>query len=117
MLASRAVSAASVSAIAATLAGERIFPAMGLAVPDFVKALQASKLQSCAAAWFLGNMVTQNLAATGAFEVYYDGATLFSKLKSGATPVLPEIVRLVGEAHAARVRAGGAPPPRLGAAA
>lgn len=42
-------------AIAAALGGEALFPALGMAVPDFVKSMQASKLQTCAIAWFLGN--------------------------------------------------------------
>ena len=43
--------------------------------------------------------VQQNLISTGAFEVYYDGLTLFSKLASGAAPQLGDIVRAVSEAH------------------
>ncbi len=49
--------------------------------------------------------VQQNLISTGAFEVYYDGRTLFSKLATGAPPQLPEIVRAVAEAHGARAKA------------
>jgi hypothetical protein len=45
--------------------------------------------------------VQQNLVSTGAFEVYYDGRTLFSKLVSGAAPQLSDIVRGVSEAHRA----------------
>jgi len=114
-------------AIAAALGGEALFPALGMAVPDFVKSMQASKLQTCAIAWFLGNTgalrcwlcvawlerrwregrvantgaVQQNLISTGAFEVYYDGRTLFSKLATGMAPQLGEVVRSVVEAHVA----------------
>ena len=45
--------------------------------------------------------VHQNLISTGAFEVYYDGRTLFSKLSTGAAPQLGDIVRAVSEAHRA----------------
>ena len=31
-------------------------------------------------AWFVGNTVSQNLLNTGAFEIYYDGEVIFSKL-------------------------------------
>ena len=54
-LLARAVSFASTAAIAVTLGGEALFPALGLRNPDFLKSLQASKLQTCAAAWFIGN--------------------------------------------------------------
>jgi hypothetical protein len=45
--------------------------------------------------------VQQNLISTGAFEVYYDGRTLFSKLATGAAPQLSDIVRAVSEMHRA----------------
>lgn len=54
-LLARAVSFASTAAIAVTLGGEALFPALGLRNPDFLKSLQSSKLQTCAAAWFIGN--------------------------------------------------------------
>ena len=117
-LLARAVSIASTSAIAVTLGGDALFPALGIRTPDFLKSMQASKLQTCAAAWFLGNTgasraccirltltaayaVYQNLISTGAFEVSYNGRTLFSKLASGAVPQLADIVRAVSEAHRA----------------
>jgi hypothetical protein len=95
------------AAIAVTLAGDRILPALGLPAPDFVKSMQAAKMQSCAAAWFLGNTVQQNLISTGAFEVYYDGVTMFSKLQTGAAPQLAEVVRSVAHAHAQRGAGAG----------
>ena len=54
-LLARAVSFASTAAVAVTLGGEALFPTLGLRNPDFLKSLQASKLQTCAAAWFIGN--------------------------------------------------------------
>ena len=107
-LAARAVSTASMSAIVFTLAGDRIFPYLGVPQPGFVKMLQDSKLQSCAAAWFLGNTVQQNLISTGAFEVYYDGATVFSKLAPGAAPHLAAIVRDVAALHSGASAAAAA---------
>ena len=117
-LLARAVSLASTTVIAVTLGGDALFPALGISTPDFLKSMQASKLQTCAAAYFLGNTgalcvrrhlrrahtagaVHQNLISTGAFEVSYNGRTLFSKLASGAVPQLADIVRAVSEAHRA----------------
>ena len=54
-LLAHAVSLASTSAIALTLGGDTVLPALGIRTPDFLKSMQASKLQTCAAAWFLGN--------------------------------------------------------------
>ncbi len=53
-------------------------------------------------AWFVGNMIQTNLMNTGAFEVFYDGAKVFSKLDSGQTPVVRSII----EAMAAQMQGG-----------
>lgn len=110
-LASKAVSLASLATIGTALAGHHIYPALGFPVlPDFVKAAQASSLQVCMAAWFLGSTVQQNLVSTGAFEAYYDGRLVFSKLATGQAPNLEQIVRALGEAHLARQQELGATP-------
>ena len=49
-------------------------------------------------AWFLGNTLSQNMLNTGAFEVYYDGETIFSKIRSGRLPSMPEIMTGLEEA-------------------
>jgi len=92
------VTGAQMGVLGLTLGGEQLFPVR----PPWLKALQESKLQSCLMAWFAGNMVSQNLRATGAFEVYYDGVTLFSKLDSGRAPELALVVRDIMAAHAKR---------------
>jgi selT/selW/selH-like putative selenoprotein len=94
-LAIKLVFGAQVAVIGLTLAGEKLFPVP----PPWLKTLQESKLQSCLMAWFAGNLVSQNLQATGAFEVYYDGAVIFSKLQSGNAPDLAAVVRDVVAAH------------------
>ena len=53
-------------AIASALAGDRIFGMLGMPVPEFVAGLQENKLGSCMGAFMLGNLVSQNLIATGA---------------------------------------------------
>ena len=50
----------------------------------------------------------QNLLSTGAFEVYYNGTTIFSKLDQNRMPTLNELVAGLAEAMAA---AGGGQPP------
>ena len=57
-------------------------------------------------AWFLGNTVSQNLLNTGAFEVFYDGEVIFSKLEQRRLPTIPEILDGLGDAIAAREGAG-----------
>ena len=62
------------------------------AVPEFVQNLQSNKMGSTIGAWFVGNMVSQNLLNTGAFEVFYDGEVIFSKKALGRLPTIPEIM-------------------------
>ena len=66
-----------------------------------------NKMGSSAGAWFLGNTVSQNLLNTGAFEVFYDGEVIFSKLEQRRLPTIPEILDGLGDAIAAR-EGGGA---------
>ena len=95
------VFAAQMLFIGLTLAGHQLYPVP----PPWLKTLQENKVQSCMLAWFAGNTIAQNLATTGAFEVFYDGAIVFSKLQTGRAPELGVVVRDVIAAHNARLRA------------
>lgn len=57
--------------------------------------IKKNKVPLLVGAWFVGNMVQTNLMNTGAFEVYYDGAKVFSKLESGQAPVARAIIEAV----------------------
>jgi hypothetical protein len=111
-LIARAIGGAQFFVIGSALFGEKLFA--GGPVPELVKGVLQNKVNACAAAWFFGNMVHQNLMATGAFEaraaahamecltpfsrcaallqVFYDGQLVFSKLQSGTRPDLSFIV-------------------------
>ena len=71
-----------------------------------------NKMGSSAGAWFLGNTVSQNLLNTGAFEVFYDGEVIFSKLEQRRLPTIPEILDGLGDAIAAREAGRSAEPAR-----
>ena len=86
------------SAIALTHAGDSISRAFGVTVPEFVTNLRGNKMGSTLGAWFIGNTLSQNMLNTGAFEVYYDGETIFSKIRSGRLPSMPEIMTGLEEA-------------------
>lgn len=49
--------------------------------------------------FFAGNMVTNSLSQTGAFEVYYDGVLVWSKLQSGQPPNLAQIAKALKAAR------------------
>ena len=84
---------AQMSAIAAAAVGDKICAALQMQIPEFVVGLQSNKFGSIMGAFFVGNMVSQNLKNTGAFEIYYDGELLFSKLQTGRLPEIPEIIK------------------------
>jgi len=73
--------------------GDRLLPAFGVDItaPMYVK-FKDNRLMIGAASWFLGNTISQNLMATGAFEVAYNGQLIFSKLKSNRLPTSKEIL-------------------------
>mmetsp|Transcript_2184 Transcript_2184/g.7105 ORF Transcript_2184/g.7105 Transcript_2184/m.7105 type:complete len:132 (-) Transcript_2184:1257-1652(-) len=108
----KAVGFAQFSAIAATFSGAQVFPALGMAVPSFVAGMAENKLQSAGAAFFLGNTLSQNLLNTGAFEVYYDGDVVFSKLNEKRLPNVQEILRGL-ESRVGRARKRAAETARL----
>ena len=87
--------------------GETICGALGVPTPELVANAMQNKMGSSAGAWFLGNTVSQNLLNTGAFEVFYDGEVIFSKLNQRRLPTIPEILDGLGDAIAAR-EGGGA---------
>lgn len=43
-----------------------------------------------AGAWFFGNIVSNSLMSTGAFEIYANGSLVFSKIKEGRLPTADE---------------------------
>ncbi|CAL6416833.1 unnamed protein product [Bathycoccus prasinos] len=68
-----------------------LFPA-GTQIPDWVSSMETNKMHSMLTIHFLGNLLKQNFGNTGAFEIYYDGDVVFSKLKEKRMPRLEEIV-------------------------
>jgi len=76
-----------------TLLGNKLFEMLGSPPPALYFSLANNKMPTCLGAWFLGNTIAQNMLSTGAFEVYYDGQIIFSKLKTGRLPQVAGIVR------------------------
>ena len=59
--------------IAAVLAGDKIFPALGLEMPQLLAQMQEKRMGVVMGIWLLGNAAQNQLTSTGAFEVFYDG--------------------------------------------
>lgn len=88
--------------IGATIFANSIFPAIGMRVPEFFESMGQNKFGACTGAWFVGNTIQQNLLSTGAFEIYYGGEKIFSKLESGRMPRLNFLMEEIGARSAGR---------------
>jgi len=94
---SKLVSFATMGAVGTAVFGDKIFEMLGMPTPELATQMQANKMGSCMGAWFLGNILHTNLLNTGAFEIYYDGKVLFSKLQEKRLPNIPEILQGIGD--------------------
>ncbi|XP_028764412.1 selT-like protein [Neltuma alba] len=83
--------------IGLVVAGEQIFPKLGIVTPpSWYYSLRANRFGSMASTWLLGNFVQSFLQSSGAFEVYCNGELIFSKLKENRFPGEIELKDLVG---------------------
>ncbi|PNH04926.1 SelT-like protein [Tetrabaena socialis] len=88
-----AVQAAQMGGLALVVAGDHIFRQLGVAPPGwYTSHVAGNRFGAGMGVWFVGNLVTTNLQNTGAFEVYFDGRLVFSKLAEGRMPTLPELL-------------------------
>lgn len=78
--------------------GDQIFAALGVPPPELYNQVKEKKLAMAMAVWFLGNMLHNSLTSTGAFEVFYDGQQVFSKLQSNRMPNIDEILHRIAQA-------------------
>ncbi|KAI4373393.1 hypothetical protein MLD38_011521 [Melastoma candidum] len=80
------------------LAGEHLFPVLGITVPPpWYYSVRANRFGTIASTWLLGNVVQSILQSSGAFEVYCNGEPVFSKLKEDRFPGEIELKDLVGQ--------------------
>ena len=85
--------------IAAVLAADKIFPALGMEVPQMLAQMQDKKLGVAMGIYLLGNALQNQLSATGAFEVFYDGKqvifvmALLQRMAPNAMPLLSTLER------------------------
>ncbi|KAE8039283.1 hypothetical protein FH972_011711 [Carpinus fangiana] len=85
-------------AVAIVVAGEHIFPMLGvMAPPAWYYSLRANKFGTIATFWLLGNAAQSFLQSSGAFEVYLNDELVFSKLNEGRFPGEIELKDLIGK--------------------
>lgn len=57
--------------------------------------MSQNKIYACLMSFFVCNFVETQLLSTGAFEIYVNDVTVWSKLKSGRVPSVPEVVSII----------------------
>ncbi|EEC79375.1 hypothetical protein OsI_20274 [Oryza sativa Indica Group] len=75
-----------VGAIATIMAGDHIFPRLGMVPPPWYYSLRANRFGTMATIWLFGNFAQSFLQSSGAFEVYCNGDLVFSKLAEQRFP-------------------------------
>lgn len=86
-LASQAVGALQMGGFGLVFFGEKLFEAAGLAAPPgWYGQVAQNKPTAALGVWLVGNMVSSSVGSTGAFEVYFDGRLVFSKLATKRMP-------------------------------
>jgi selT/selW/selH-like putative selenoprotein len=103
VLAAKALGYVQWGVMGAAAFGERLAPALGYELsPEALQSLKDKRFGVIACSWFFGNMASNGLLSTGAFEVYYDGQLVYSKLQTGQLPTMAELLSEL----AARIGAG-----------
>ncbi len=77
-------------------AGESICQALGVPLPALHGQMRQNAMQSLILL-MVSNSISQSLLSTGAFEIYYDGKIVFSKLQENRVPNLQEIKKRMDE--------------------
>ncbi|XP_010454014.1 PREDICTED: selT-like protein isoform X2 [Camelina sativa] len=97
-LLAKVVPVAQMGVIGMIVAGDRIFPMIGIAQPPaWFHSLRANRFGSMASTWLIGNFLQSYLQSSGAFEVQCDGELVFSKLKEGRFPGEIELRDLISK--------------------
>lgn len=78
--------------IGSAIFAERLLPALGYDLsPEMLQAIKDKRFGTILGAWFIGNMAVNSCTSTGAFEVFYDGQLVYSKLQTGQLPTMQEL--------------------------
>jgi len=87
-------------AIAVTIFGSNIWPMLGIPEPAWFGTVKDNKITVVMMSFFFCNTVRQSLISTKAFEVYYNGRTVWSAIDKGGVPSIEHLLQLLGKAGA-----------------
>jgi len=72
--------------------GGRIFSSMGMEEPAWYNSVTQNKMAVIGSTMLLNSLV-QSSVQSGAFEIFYNGKTVYSKLETGKMPTIDMIVK------------------------
>ncbi|KAK0603213.1 hypothetical protein LWI29_002542 [Acer saccharum] len=97
-LLAKVVPAVQIGVIGIIVAGEQIFPMVGIMrPPPWYYSLRSNRFGSIASTWLLGNFLQSFLQSSGAFEVYCNDQLVFSKKQESRFPGEIELKDLVAK--------------------
>mmetsp|Transcript_10683 Transcript_10683/g.21944 ORF Transcript_10683/g.21944 Transcript_10683/m.21944 type:complete len:141 (-) Transcript_10683:1731-2153(-) len=80
------------------MGAEGIFRLVGMQVPSWAKSIEQNSIQFGILLFLIMPQFVQRYTTTGAFELYLDDATVFSKMSEGRFPTGDELLGLFKEA-------------------
>lgn len=110
--AAQAVGTLQLGGFALVIVGDKIFETLGVPQPLwYSQNVAQNRFGTAVGVWFVGNFIQNQLISTGAFEVYYDGSLVFSKLAAGRMPSADELLGSLDAQMTARMKEDDATSP------
>ncbi|PAA58730.1 hypothetical protein BOX15_Mlig030629g1 [Macrostomum lignano] len=95
--------------IMAIVMGVDPFPYLGLQTPQMYQWASQNRMYACMMLFFISNVVEGQLISTGAFEVTFNGMSVWSKLQNGRVPSIGELMGII-DSHMMSVNTATDPP-------
>mmetsp|Transcript_71696 Transcript_71696/g.126559 ORF Transcript_71696/g.126559 Transcript_71696/m.126559 type:complete len:100 (+) Transcript_71696:301-600(+) len=73
-------------------AGEALFDAIKVPMPDIVATARENKMMSFMMIWMVGNMISGNLLNSGAFEIQHGDQVIWSSLEQKRLPNMQDLM-------------------------
>jgi selT/selW/selH-like putative selenoprotein len=87
-----------ISVFTTMILGESIKPFLINIVPGYlIDWIIENKLLSLIISFFAGNILQSNISNTGAFEIFYNGNQIWSKLQTGNVPNINQLIMLLNQ--------------------
>ncbi len=87
-----------ISVFTTMILGESIKPFLINFIPNYlIDWIIENKLLSLVISFFAGNILQSNISNTGAFEIFYNGNQIWSKLQTGNVPNINQLIMLLNQ--------------------